>query len=92
MNIKRKKKDIEENNERIYIKNRCVLKVNQGYVCDYTLKNLETAYNDCKECNEEELYDNGKNLIKAIINLGINIDPDDFKEFFLRVTGSRDKI
>lgn len=92
VNIKRKKKDIEKNNERIYIKNRCVLKVNQGYICDYTLKNLEKAYKNCKECNEEELYDNGKNLVKAIIDLGINVDPNDFKEFFLRITESIDKI
>jgi len=66
-----------------YTKKQICIGLNEGYLCNYTLKNLSkfTIKKDKKET--------GKNLIKLLLDLGINPDKDLFLAIFNTLINSK---
>jgi len=73
---------IDMENLKVYNKklNSCIIKINNGYLCDYTLRRLFSI----KPSNTNEIQF-GKELARAVIETGIGIEKDMFVLLFDKI-------
>lgn len=69
----------------------CVLKLNEGFVCDYNLKRLRKVIEGSVSCRDEDFYDSGKELARALVDLGFILQKDQFQKLIFGILKLREE-